>query len=179
MLNIQQKYIKALPDLKARLGHSSIMAVPKIAKVVINTGFGRRIKEEQERIKKILTNICGQKVMDRPARKAIASFKSREGQIIGAAATLRGERMFAFLTKLFFIVLPRTRDFRGIDERSVDDHGSLTIGIKEHIVFPEVLGEDTKPIFGFEVTIVTNARSRKEALELYGALGVPFKKLVQ
>lgn len=176
MLNIQQKYIKAQPDLKEKLGYSSIMAVPKITKVAINTGFGRRVKEEQERIKKILTKICGQKISDRSARKSMASFKTRMGQVIGGAATLRGERMFSFLTKLFFIAMPRTRDFRGIDEKSVDRSGNLTVGVKEHIVFSEVSGEDTKPIFGFEVTIVTNAKSRREALELYKALGVPFKK---
>lgn len=177
MINLKQKYQKeAVPDLKKKLGYSSMMAVPQITKVVVNTGFGRRIKEEQERIKKILTKICGQKITDRPARKSMASFKTRQGQIIGGAATLRGERMFSFLTKLFFIALPRTRDFRGLDLRSVDGAGNLTIGIKEHIVFSEVSGEDTKPIFGFEATIVTNAKSKPEALELFKALGVPFKK---
>lgn len=176
MINLRQKYEKeVILGLKKKLGYPSIMAVPKIIKVVINTGFGRRVKEEQERIGEILTKICGQKVSNRPSRKAIASFKSRKGQIVGAAATLRGERMFAFLTKLFFIALPRARDFRGIDERSVDGNGNLTIGIKEHIVFPEASGEDTKPIFGFEATIVTDTRSREEALELFKALGVPFK----
>lgn len=177
MINLKQKYQKEVaPGLKNKFGYPSIMAVPKITKVVINTGFSRRIKDEQERIKKILTKICGQKTADRAARKAIASFKTRQGQVIGASATLRGARMYGFLTKLFFIALPRTRDFRGIDEKSVDRSGNLTVGIKEHIVFPEVLGEDTKPIFGFEATIVTDTRSREEALELFKTLGVPFKK---
>ena len=164
------------PNLKKQFGYSSIMAAPRITKVVINTGFGRRVKEEQERIKKALTRIGGQLVADRPARKSIASFKTRQGQVVGAVTTLRGERMYSFLAKLFFIALPRTRDFRGIDERAVDQSGNLTVGVKEHIVFPEALGEDARSVFGFEATIVTNAKSRPEALALFKALGAPFKK---
>ncbi|MEK7090766.1 MAG: 50S ribosomal protein L5 [Patescibacteria group bacterium] len=177
MSMLEQKYHKiVLPELKKKFAHSSNMASPRITKVVINTGFGRRTKEEQTRIKNTLSRIAGQLVADRQSRKSMASFKTRQGQIIGASATLRGERMYSFLAKLFFVALPRTRDFRGINEESLDSGGNLTIGIKEHIVFPEAASEDARSIFGFEVTIVARAKSKTEALELFKLLGVPFKK---
>ena len=120
--------------------------------------------------------IAGQKVHGRAAKKSIASFKSREGMIIGYSATLRGKRMYDFLTRLIDIALPRSRDFRGLPESSVDKSGNLSIGIREHIAFPEIIGEDVKTIFGLEATLVAKAKNREEALELYRELGIPFKK---
>ena len=109
------------------------------------------------------------------AKKAIASFKTREGLIIGFQATLRGKRMYDFLSRLINIALPRTRDFRGIEEKSFDQRGNLTIGIKEHIVFPEIIGEDYRFLFGFEVTVATSARKQEEGVQLLKLLGFPIK----
>ena len=157
--------------------YSSALAVPRILNVVLNIGIGRvKDEKEKEMIKKHLALITGQKPQDRPAKKSIASFKTREGMIIGLRATLRGKRMYDFLSRLIQVALPRSRDFRGISEKSVDGAGNLTIGIREHIAFPEIMGEDVKTIFGFEATLVTNAKSRDAAIELYRGLGIPLKK---
>ena len=120
--------------------------------------------------------VTGQKPAARAAKKAIASFKTRQGQIVGYVVTLRGQRMRDFLDRFIHIALPRSRDFQGISGSSVDHHGNLTIGIKEHIVFPEIIGEDYKVLFGFEITIATTAKNRERGLELFRSLGVPFKK---
>ena len=152
------------------------MRVPKIVKVVINTGVGR-IKDEKQlqEIVKMLTLITGQKPSWRPAKKAISSFKTRIGQLVGYAVTLRGKRMYDFIGRLINIALPRERDFRGLDPKSFDKFGNLTIGIKEHIVFPEIIGEDYKFLFGLEVTVVTNAKKREEGIELLRMMGFPIK----
>ena len=125
---------------------------------------------------KMLTLIAGQKPAPRKAKKAIASFKTRIGQLIGYQVTLRGKRMYDFLERLIKIALPRERDFRGLDSNSFDHHGNLTIGVKEHIVFPEIIGEDYHFLFGFEVTVVTTARKPEVAREMLALLGFPFKK---
>jgi large subunit ribosomal protein L5 len=109
------------------------------------------------------------------AKKAIASFKTREGMVIGAMTTLRGKKMIGFLEKFIHVVLPRTRDFKGIDPRAVDNSGNLTVAIKEHIAFPEILPEKARNIFGLEVTVVTSAKKREEGLELLRLLGFPIK----
>ncbi|MBI2024111.1 50S ribosomal protein L5 [Candidatus Giovannonibacteria bacterium] len=158
-------------------GLTSPLAVTRLTKIVINTGVGKlKDDKEKEIVKKYLTMISGQEVHARPAKKSIASFKSREGMTIGYSVTLRGQRMYDFLTRLIDVALPRSRDFRGISETSVDQFGNLTIGIREHIAFPEIIGEDVKTIFGLEATLVTSAKNKEEALELYRALGIPFKK---
>lgn len=158
-------------------GFSSPLAVPRIMKIVAHTGVGRiRDDKEIETISRQLSLIAGQKPSPRKAKKSIASFKSREGMIIGLAATLRGVRMYDFLSRLINVALPRARDFRGIPETSVDGAGNLTIGIKEHIIFPETVGEDVRTIFGLEVTVVPKTKNRELALEMYRLLGVPFKK---
>ena len=150
------------------------MAVPRIEKIVVNCGVGR-IRDEKERaeIQKYLALVTGQKVAPRPAKKAIASFKTREGLVIGYQVTLRGKRMSDFLTRLVSIALPRTRDFRGLDESSFDTKGNLTIGVKEHIVFPEMIGEDYRFLFGLEITVVTTAHTRAEGIELLRLSGFP------
>jgi large subunit ribosomal protein L5 len=158
-------------------GHTSPLAVPRLLKIVINTGVGRlRDDKEREVVEKYISMIAGQKAQGRPAKKSIASFKSREGMIIGYSVTLRGQRMYDFLSRLIDVALPRSRDFRGIEEKSVDQFGNLSIGIREHIAFPEIIGEDVKQIFGLEVTLVTSAKNRDEAIELYRELGIPLKK---
>jgi large subunit ribosomal protein L5 len=178
MPNIQEKYKKeVMPALKKRFGYPNVMAIPKIEKVVVHVGVGRmRDEKQQAEVQKYLMLITGQKSAPRPAKKAIASFKTRKGLIIGYQVTLRGKRMYDFLSRLVDVGLPRTRDFRGIDEKSFDQKGNLTIGIKEHIIFPEMMGEDYHLLFGFEVTVVTTASKREEGVELLKLMGFPLSK---
>lgn len=178
MAYLQEKYNKeAVPAMQAKFGYKNSMAVPKIEKVVINVGVGR-FREEKERqdIEKYLALITGQKAAPRPARQAIAAFKTRKGLIIGYQVTLRGKRMHDFLSRLINIALPRTRDFQGLDSKAFDQKGNLTIGIKENIVFPEMIGEDYRFLFGLEVTVVTTARTKAEGMELLKLMGFPLKK---
>lgn len=155
----------------------------RLEKIVVNCGVGRLAAanaQMSERVfadvVKILSLITGQKPSARPARKSIAAFKVRQGDTVGWAVTLRGKRMFDFLTRMINIALPRGRDFRGILLSNVDSRGNLTIGFSEHIVFSEVAAEDVRQIYGFEVTLVTSAKTREEAIEFYRKLGIPFEK---
>lgn len=176
--NLKEKYEKEVrPKLMKEHGYSSPLAVPRLIKIVLNSGVGR-VKEEKDKefIQKQLSLIAGQKAHPRPAKKSIASFKSRKGAVIGFSATLRGRRMYDFLSRFLNVALPRSRDFRGIPESSLDARGNLTVGLREHITFPEIIGEEVRTIFGLEATLVTNAKSREEALELYKELGLPFQK---
>ena len=163
--------------MKERFGYKNNLAVPKILKVVVNTGTGKALKNEkmQEAIAKNLAIITGQKPIFTLAKKAVSGFKTRKGMIIGLKVTLRGKRMYDFLDRLIKAALPRIRDFRGIPEKSIDKEGNLTIGIKEHIIFPEIAQEEIKIFFGLEITIVTNAKKREEAVELFKLLGFPIK----
>ncbi len=155
----------------------NVMALPKIEKVIVNIGLGRALKDEKflEIALRDMALITGQKPKTTLAKKSIANFKIREGMVIGAVATLRGQKMRDFVARLVKIALPRTRDFRGIDAKSIDKSGNLTIGVKEHIVFPEIKGEEVRNIFGFEITIVVKAKNKEEALVLYKKLGFPIK----
>lgn len=179
MLGIQEKYIKeALPRMQKEFGLTSPMAVPRIQKVVVNVGVGklRDKKEAIETVEHHLALMTGQKISARPTKRAIASFKTRLGMIVGYKVTLRGRRMYEFLDRMINFAIPRMRDFRGISMTAVDQGGNLTIGFKEHIVFPEMIGEDVKNIFGFEVTIVTRAKNKEEAVALFRLLGFPLQK---
>lgn len=181
MQTLKEKYNNEIvPEMTKKFGYKTPMAVPKISKVVINSGIGklRDKKDAVEALERQLTLICGQKISPRPARIAVASYKTRKGMIIGYKVTLRGKRMYDFLEKLIGLALPRTRDFRGVTAKSVDQNGNLTIGIKEHIIFPEMIGEDVRAIFGFEITTVTTARTREEAVWLFRLLGFPLQKNV-
>ena len=155
----------------------NVMALPKIEKVIVNIGLGRALKDEKflEIALRDIALITGQKPKTTLAKKSIANFKIREGDIIGAMVTLRGQKMRDFVARLVKIALPRTRDFRGIDAKSIDKSGNLTIGVKEHIVFPEIKGEEVRNIFGFEITIVVKSKNKEEALALYKTLGFPIK----
>ncbi len=177
MPTLQEKYKKeVIPVLRAKFGYKNIMSVPKIEKVVVNVGVGRiRDEKQQEEIRKYLTLIAGQKPAPRAAKKAIASFKTRKGLIVGYQVTLRGKRMYDFISRLINIAFPRTRDFKGIDVKSFDPKGNLTMGIKEHIVFPEIIGEDYRFLFGLEVTVVTTGKKREEGVELLKLIGFPIK----
>ncbi len=166
-----------IPAMREKFGFKNVMAVPRVEKVVVNMGIGKLHDEkEREEVKKFLRLITGQEPSSRPAKKAIAAFKTREGLVIGYQVTLRGKRMEDFISRLIRIALPRMRDFRGIDESAFDTSGNLTIGIKEYIVFPEMIGEDYKLLFGFEATIVTTTRKREQGIELLKLLGFPIKK---
>ncbi len=181
---LEEKYnTEVIPEMMKRFGYKNKLAVPKIEKVVVNTGFGRQVSgktsEEQKKIAGFISEdlslICGQKAILTRAKKSISSFKTRQGMSIGAKVTLRGKKMRDFLERLIHLALPRSRDFRGIEQSSLDKKGNLTIAIKEHIAFPEILSEKAKDIFGFEATITTTAKNREEALELLKLLGFPIK----
>lgn len=169
--------------MKEKFGYKSLMAVPRIEKVVVNVGFGKFVankgSDEQrkfrEHIAKSLSLISGQKPIFTKAKKAIATFKIRKDQVIGVKATLRKKRMYDFLERLVNIVLPRSRDFRGISKNSINEKGNLTIGLKEHIVFPEISPEEIKFNFGLEVSVVTSAKNKKEGMELFKLLGFPIQ----
>lgn len=180
MSQLKEKYCKkVVPEMIKKFGYKTSMAVPRILKVVVNSGIGR-IKDNKDAVsvvEKHLALITGQKPSPRGAKKAISSFKTREGQVIGYKVTLHGGKMYDFIERLVNLAIPRTRDFRGITLRSVDQGGSLTFGIKEHIVFPETMGEDVRNIFGLEVTVVTNAKTKNEATALFRLLGFPLQNV--
>ncbi len=160
--------------LKGEFGYTNVMQAPKIEKVVVSVGTGRvQDKAKIALIQDRLAQITGQKASARPAKQSIASFKLREGDIIGYQITLRGKRMNSFVDKLIHLALPQTRDFRGLKVTSIDDMGNYTIGIKEHTVFPECADEEIKDVFSFAVTIVTTAKSKKEAEALLRHIGLP------
>ena len=168
---------KIILTLQKELGVKNILALPKIEKVVINIGLGRTLKDEKflDIVMRDIALIAGQKPKTTLAKKSIANFKTRKGMVIGATVTLRGQRMYDFISRLINIALPRTRDFRGINVKSLDKNGNLTIGVKEHIIFPEIKGEEVRNIFGFEITVVVKAKNKEEAIALYKAIGFPIK----
>ncbi|MFA5392335.1 MAG: 50S ribosomal protein L5 [Candidatus Paceibacterota bacterium] len=159
------------------------LAVPKIIKVIINVGIGRLVadsKNSEEIIKKVsrdISMITGQKPTVRQAKKAIASFKTREGMPIGLMVTLRGKRMQHFINKFVNIILPQSRDFWGILLKNFDEKGNLNYGIKDHSIFPEISREQNPLTFGLEVTFVTNAKNREQAIKLYEFLNFPLQKI--
>lgn len=168
---------KIILFLKKELNRKNLMALPRVEKVVVNIGLGRALKDEKflEIVMRDLALITGQKPKNTLAKKSIANFKTRKGMVIGAMVTLRGQRMYDFMSRLVNIALPRTHDFRGIDVKSLDKKGDLTIGVKEHIVFPEISGEEVRNIFGFEITVKVKAKNKEEVLALYKAIGFPMK----
>lgn len=176
--DLKEKMAKeVIPTMREKFDYKNVMAVPKIKKVVVNVGVGKfRDEKERKEIEHAITLITGQKPSPRPTRVAIASFKTRLGLIVGYQVTLRGRRMYDFLSKLINITLARTRDFQGIDTANFDKAGNLTLGIKEHIVFPEMIGEDYRFLFGLEVTVVTSAKSKERGIEFLRLVGFPLKK---
>jgi large subunit ribosomal protein L5 len=144
-------------------------------KVVVSAGVGKADKNRKAMIMKRLADITGQKPSPRAAKTSIAQFKLREGEIVGYQVTLRGDRMFDFLDKLVHIALPRTRDFRGLNATAIDGMGNLTIGLKEHSIFPEASEEDLKDVFGLAITLVTTAKNKPEAEAFFRHLGIPLK----
>lgn len=174
----KDKYIKTVAaEMKKKFGYKNVMAVPRIKKVIVNVGIGKIVKENDkvEEVVNSITAITGQKPVKTKARKAISGFKVREGMEIGVKVTLRGKRMWQFIDRLVSATLPRTRDFQGINRKAVDQGGSLNMGIKEHMIFPEISPERVKHTFGLQVTISTDAKTQEEGLELFKLLGFPIK----
>jgi len=175
---IQEQQKTAFDTLKGTFGWKNVMQTPRIEKVVISVGTGKMAKDK-EKVKLVanrLEKITGQKVVVRGAKKAIATYKTRIGDKVGYQVTLRGKRAEDFLNRLIHIALPRTKDFKGIKPSAIDAMGNYTLGIKEHTVFPETADEDIKDIFGLAATVVTTAKSKKEAQVYLSHLGFPFVK---
>ncbi|HEX9608855.1 MAG TPA: 50S ribosomal protein L5 [Candidatus Paceibacterota bacterium] len=172
-----EKQTSTFGALKSVFGYTNVLESPRVKKVVVSTGTGKIAdKKKVEVIQDRLAKITGQKAAPRGAKKSIATFKVRQGDIIGYQVTLRGKRMHDFLDRLVHIALPRTRDFRGLSVEAIDEMGNITIGIREHTIFPETSDEEQKDIFGLSVTIVTTAKSKAEAEALLRHIGFPLKK---
>jgi len=167
----------AFAALKDTFGYKNVMQAPKVSKVVVSVGTGRvQDKQREALIRDRLALITGQKASPRPAKKSIASFKLREGEIIGYQVTLRGARMNHFVDKLINIAIPQTRDFRGLKTTAIDEMGNITLGIKENTIFPECADEDIKDVFSLAITIVTTAKNKAEAEAYLRHLGLPLQK---
>jgi large subunit ribosomal protein L5 len=170
----RQKHV--FEALREEFGYENVMQTPTITKLVISTGIGKVNDPKQiELIQDRLARITGQKPAPRGAKKSIASFKVRQGDVVAYQITLRGAHMRDMFDKLVHIALPRTRDFRGLSPRAIDELGNMTIGITEHTIFPETSDEDQRNIFGFSLTIVTTAKGKKEAEAYLRHMGVPLK----
>jgi large subunit ribosomal protein L5 len=178
-LTVKEKEIEAFDKMKNDFHYKNRMAAPKIKKIVVNVGTGTGVKKDKnknEAILQRLEKITGQKGALRGAKQSISSFKIRQGDPVGVMVTIRGARMYAFLEKLINVALPRTKDFRGINKSGVDSIGNLSIGIKEHTIFPETADEDIRDVFGLSITVVSSAKSKKEGVAFFELLGLPFKK---
>lgn len=170
----QQKVVSAL---KQELGYANIMQVPQLKKIVVNMGLGEAVQNPKvlETGVSELTQITGQKPIVTKAHKSIANFKLREGVAIGCAVTLRGDRMYEFFDRLVNVALPRVRDFRGIPENAFDGRGNYSLGIREHVIFPEINVDKVEQVKGFTVSLVTSAKTDAEGRALLRALGMPFR----
>lgn len=177
MKSIKEKVKESFNHLKDELKLVNVMQAPKILKVAVSAGVGSfSDKKKIDIVIDRLAKITGQQPVKRGAKKSIATFKTREGDVVGVQVTLRGEKMWSFLDRLLNIALPRTKDFRGISTTAIDEMGNYTMSIKEHTVFPETADEDLKDVFGFAVTIVTNLKDPKSTMKFLKALDFPFKK---
>jgi large subunit ribosomal protein L5 len=167
---------KVMPALRERHGYKNVNQIPKVEKVVVNTSVGSQtdVKQAMDDAKTELALITGQRAAETMAKKSIANFKLRKDQVIGAKVTLRGERMYEFLERLIKTALPRIRDFRGVSPRSFDGNGNYTLGVSDQSIFPEVELDKIKRNIGFDVTIVTTARTNEEAKSLLSEMGMPF-----
>ena len=179
MNSLKELYNKEITkDLIKKFNYSTIMAVPKLEKIVVNIGVGDGSHDEKmiEAAVRDLEAITGQHPVVTKAKKSIAGFKLREGQSIGTKVTLRGENMYIFLEKLIKVALPRVRDFRGISPKAFDGKGNYTLGIKDQLIFPEIEYDDIVKLRGMDIVFVTTAKTNEEALELLKGFGLPFRK---
>ena len=179
MKTMKEKVGEAYDVLKEKFGYKNKLAAPRLQKVVVNVGTGSAIKRDKNKNTFIIdriSRITGQKPTVRGAKKAIASFKVRQGDPIGVVVTLRGEQMYSFLDKLVHVALPRTKDFRGLNRSNVNELGNMSIGIREHTIFPETSDEEIRDVFGMSMSIVTTAKDRDQALAFFDYRGFPLKK---
>ena len=179
MGTLKEQYENQLrAELQDKLGISNVMEIPKIEKIVLNMGLGDAVQNPKvvEKAAQELTMISGQKAVVTRAKKSIATFKLRAGMPIGARVTLRKDRMYDFLSKLINVALPRVRDFRGVSAKGFDGRGNFSMGVSEHIIFPEIDYDKIDQIRGLNVTIVTTAKTDDGARTLLDALGMPFRK---
>lgn len=177
MARLKDKFASEVaPALMEKFGYKNVMEIPKIEKVVVNMGVGEAVGNPKvlDAAVNDLTTIVGQRPVVTKAKKSIAAFKIREGMPIGTKVTLRGERMYHFLDKLFNVALPRVRDFRGVNPQSFDGRGNYTLGVKEQLIFPEIEYDKVDKIRGMDIIIVTTAKSDEEARELLRLMGMPF-----
>ena len=165
------------PALNKKFGYKSVMQIPKLSKVIVNVGCGesKNNAKEIEAICKDIATITGQKPVTRKARKSVANFKLREGETVAVMVTLRGDKMYEFIDRLFSIALPRVRDFRGINPNAFDGRGNYAMGLKEQLIFPEIEYDKVDKIRGMNITICTTATTDEEAKELLTQLGAPFQ----
>ena len=178
MARLKDQYINEIaPALNKKFGYKSVMQIPKLDKVVINVACGEAKENEKilESVMKDLAQITGQKAVICRAKKSVANFKLRAGTPIGCKVTLRGERMYEFVDRLFNVALPRVRDFRGINGNAFDGRGNFACGIKEQIIFPEIDFDKVDAVRGMDVCFVTTAKTDEEGKELLKALGAPFE----
>ncbi len=178
MSRLKQKYLEeVVPAMKEKFGYRNVMQVPKLEKVVINIGLGEAIQNAKAIDAAIndLKTITGQRPVVTRAKKSVAAFKVREGMQIGVKVTLRGNRMYDFVDKLFNVALPRVRDFRGIPSRAFDGRGNYTLGVKEQLIFPEIEYDKIDKVRGMDITLVTTAKTDEEARELLRLMGAPFQ----
>lgn len=179
MPRLKDTYLsEVLPALMKKFGYDNVMQVPKLEKIVINMGLGDT-KDNPKGLEAAvddLTVISGQRPVVTKAKKSVANFKVREGMKIGAKVTLRGNRMYEFADRLMSIALPRVRDFRGISATSFDGRGNFAMGLKEQLVFPEIVYDNVDKIRGMDIIMVTTAKTDEEARELLTMLGMPFKR---
>ena len=176
---LKEKYLnEVVPALTEKFNYSSVMAVPKVDKIVLNMGVGDAVSNAKnlEKAAEELALISGQKPLITKAKKSIAGFRLREGVAIGAKVTLRGERMYEFLDKLVTVSLPRVRDFHGVPTKSFDGRGNYTLGVKEQLIFPEINFDDVDKTRGLDIVIVTTANTDEGSRELLTGLGMPFAK---
>jgi large subunit ribosomal protein L5 len=166
------------PALMQKFNYTTVMQVPKIEKIVINMGVGDAVQNSKvlDAAVNDMQLITGQKPVITKAKKSIAGFKLRENMPIGVKVTLRGERMYYFLDKLFNVTLPRVRDFRGVPTKAFDGRGNYTLGLKEQLIFPEIEYDKVDKVRGMDIVIVTTAKTDEESRELLGQLGMPFAK---
>ncbi len=176
---LKEKYLKEVaPALREKFGYRSVMQIPRIEKVIVNMGVSDAVADPKMLDSAVadLTAITGQKPLITRAKKSIAAFKLRAGVPIGCKVTLRGERMYHFLDKLFNVALPRIRDFRGVSPDGFDGRGNYSLGVKEQLIFPEIVYDKVDKIRGMDITVVTTARTDEEAFEILKAMGMPFKR---
>lgn len=179
MARLLEKFrVKILPNLQKELGVKNALAVPKIEKIVVNSGIGKNLLAKPKSLDLIIEavkKITGQKPVLKKAKKAIAGFKVREGQVVGLVVTLRGRRMYDFLDKFINVALPRSRDFKGLSKAGFDGRGNYSAGVRDHLIFPEMVQEDSGVNLGLQMTIITTAKDDQEAYVLLKKFGFPFR----